>query len=439
MDGHFGARLYFLSWFLSEAYKMSKRILMLSHNAARDYHTDTLLVHELRKRGHHVWLNHFLQDDGNRISIIKPDIVILPEIRCEYSRFLAEQCRSYGIQVVVKMCEFGISEESLSLISPAYKQAIFGRFSVGHCVDKFLAWGPKMKTMMVEHMNIAPEKIIVCGGFQFDAYFLPPPPKLKHDTDKKVILFAGGFPYADRNPEFSMPEAEADDPVQAAFVQTDGSNRSKWLKFIPEFIKEFGDKWYVVVKPHPGERTAPYEMFMKGLEGKIILDVAGIHAIEGVDFVVHAGSTMAYEAYLRKIPSINFCNNCQDVVVSAISPCADTPEDFISLFKEMTAGDTPVCAYNGTVLDVLHRDYYGTVDGQGYVRMANAICDLPTAVTNVPDQWQYPQNADYPSKDVLSYVEQWKCDGCKHVYFVSVRNREMCKCPYCGIANIKVQ
>jgi len=416
---------------------MQKKILILSHNPARDYTSDSILALELRARGHVVWLNHFLKDDGLRITIIKPDIVIIPEVRCEYSIKLAEQCKKYGIQVVVKMCEFGITEESLGSIHPDYKTAIFGRFPVNHCIDLFLAWGPKMKTMMLEHMKLESDKVVVCGAFQFDQYFLPPPPVSLRTGTKKAILFAGGFAYADRNKEFCMPEADPESKLHSMFVEKDQNNRSRWLDMISKFVGRYGNEWEIYIKPHPGERPEPYTAVLRGLPVKFMQPTTGFFAIQKADFLIHAGSTMGYEAHLKNIPSINYANNCDDAIVSSISPKCETEDSLFKTFDDINSRTTPRSTAPVEILNTL-TEYYGIVDGNGNKRAAEAINNLPDNVTNIFDEWVHPKEPNYITPNVFPQIENWRCDGCKNGYYVVGEPREMVKCPFCGIANVKI-
>lgn len=410
-----------------------KKIIVFSHNPARDRQSDSVFVAELKKRGHFVWLAKFLDDDAKRITTIKPDIIVLPEIRNEYTLHLANQCKSFSVQVVVKMCEFGITEESLPFITPEYNQAIFGRFDLNPCVDLFLAWGPKMKWQMEQYASIQSEKIIACGGFQFDHYFLPRPEIDR--VNKKTILFAGGFPYADKNKQFAIPEALPDTAIQREFVEQDQQSRSRWLPVLRQFINEMPE-WNVIIKPHPGERIEPYQEYLKGVSNPFILEYnePGFITLLKADMLVHAGSTMGYEAHLLDIPAINLHNNCLDIIVSKISPRVFNYEDLLQFVYLCDGQHTSA---NKDILELMHRDYYGTVDGKGYLRICDAIETLPDVNCNVSDEWSYPKEFKYPSIGLIEYAEQWRCDGCKNTYLVTEQNRSMVKCPYCGIANVK--
>jgi len=65
-----------------------KKVLILSHIPMRDEIVDNLIGNELSK-DHMVWVASILQNPRQVICTVKPDIVLLPEIRLEFTRDLA--------------------------------------------------------------------------------------------------------------------------------------------------------------------------------------------------------------------------------------------------------------------------------------------------------------------------------------------------------------
>jgi surface carbohydrate biosynthesis protein len=414
-----------------------KKIAILTHNAVRDPITDDCLAVELKKRGHSIFRRAFLRDDKNMILCIKPDIVVLPELRCEYSRDYAKQCKEWGIQVVVRPCEVGISEESLDLISEDYRRAIYGNWPVSNYMDLMLCWGPKMQELFCKHGNIEKSKTVSVGGLAFDQFLIPPPPENVQRTEKRRVLFATGFAYADRNPEYSVPEALENDPLHRNMVATDLKARSEWFKVIKRLWAEHGNDWEILVKIHPGERPEVYTAVLKDTVS-ICPPVPPVRAIQHADIVVHAGSTMAFEAHLMNKPAINLLNVCQDVIVSKISPNANSYEELVSMM--LSAVPNRGCELksnaNPDIIDILTRDYYGTCDGKASERAAEEIDKLPENEPNVPDAWPPYKEMIYRTQAILTDAEVWSCPNCVNNYHVQ-GPREMVKCPYCGVANVK--
>lgn len=415
-----------------------KKIIVFTHNIVRDPITDDCLSVELKKQGHSVFRRAFLADDKNMVLCTKPDIIVLPEIRCEYTRDYAKQCRDWGIKVVVRPCEVGISEESLETISEDYKRAIFGNWDINNCIDLMLCWGPKMADMFAKYGNIEASKITTVGGLAFDQFFLPEFPEEIQPSSKRRVLFATGFAYADRNAEYAVPEALPNDPLHRNMVAIDAKGRSEWFKVIKRFWAEHGNDWDISVKLHPGEKEEVYRTVLKDTVS-YCPNWPVVRALRHYDVVVHAGSTMAFEAHLLKKPAINLMNVCQDVIVSKISPNASSYEEMVDLLKKSvpSAGCELKSNADQSIVDILKRDYYGTCDGKASERAANAISSMPDAETKIPDDWPKSDDMKYITDCILTCVEQWQCRGCGHNYHVR-GPREMVKCPFCGIANAKI-
>jgi surface carbohydrate biosynthesis protein len=413
---------------------MNKKVLILTHNHGRDVFFDKLLEQELSNRGHKTWLRGYLKGDKAAVCAIKPDIVVLPEIRCEYTRDFAYQLKQWGVQVVVRLCEVAITEDSIPKISDAYRRAIFGNWPANHCADLVLAWGAKTKKLLSQYGSFSSEKIHAIGGIAFDQYIGKPlPPIVERNDDKERIMFCTGFAYADRNQEYSMPEALPEDPLHSELVQTDRASRSKYIDMVKWFISKHSDKYHIEVKPHAGEKELVYK---KMLGDSVVLNaMTGFQALYNAEYFVHAGSTMAFEAHLVNRPAFSFSNVCQDVVVSKISPSFDTKEKLFKAIEKTPSGKSNA---NPEIISRL-AEYYGPVDGNAYIRAADLIDSMPRNTTSVPDVYPKASSPRYLTGDVIIDMMQWSCEGCHNAYFVKSRHREMVKCPYCGIANVRVQ
>lgn len=396
----------------------------------RDRHFDELLYHELLSRGQAVWLLQYLQKDFEYLTTIKPDVVIVPEIRIEYGRDMAWQLKQYGCQVICRCCEVGITEESIPSITDGYRRAIFGNWPMNECLDQMWAWGPKMAKAMAEHGSVDSVKIKAVGGVPFDQYFLPPPPKLKRPSDKPIVLFATGFAYADRNRAYSMPEAFEGDDIHTQIIDTDRAGRGKWLDMMPKFVGRFKDRWHIQVKPHVGERGRAYGTILKNTV-QHLNHISGFTALQNTDCVVHAGSTMGYEAHLLGRPAFNVHNVCMDVIVAKVSPNFSDDEKFFEAFEKVEIGKS-----NANMEIIKNLDgYYGPVDGKAYIRTADLVCALPERKSHIPDEWPPWRTPKYKTKDVLTGAYGWNCTGCGNKYLV-LRKRELVKCPYCGVGNV---
>lgn len=409
-----------------------KKIILFSHNPQRDANFDAMLANELGKTNM-VWVRKFLGGDYNAITTIKPHVIILPEIRCEYTVDLAKQCKQYNIAVVVRACEVGITKASIPTISEDYKSAIFGNWDVNDHIDLFIGWGPKMCELFNRYGKIDKKKIFSAGSVGFDQYLHPIAGIAK--SEKPIMLFATGFPYADRNPQYSLPEAKAGDPIHSDMVSKCLATRSKWLAMIREVINHFGDKYEYRLRVHGGEREIVYQTVLKDLPITYTSRNQALVDMASCDILIHAGSTMAYEAYLLNKPAFNYYNMSADIKLSFISPKANSIDLLIYNIEHTPLG---VSNADKAIVQWAEENYYGKPDGQSHIRAADRINQLPKNPHNVPDKWPKHTEPKYAGEDILLDVERWICNACMNHFFVTSQ-REMIKCPYCGIACVKLQ
>ncbi len=408
-----------------------KKVLIFSHNPLRDTEPDRLLLEALEKKGFMVFFAHYLQRDRVTVLSVRPDIVVLPEIRCEYTLDLARQLKAWGIQIVVRLCEVGITSPSVKNIDDEYRSAIFGNWDYSDCVDLMLAWGPATRNLQVKYGHLPEEKIVAVGGLGFDPYFATRPlsPMLKPDY-RKIVLFATGFAYADRNPEYSMPEAKPEHGIHKRVVERDAAGRKVWLEGMEKFHARFSKNWNMAIRVHGGERE---ETYLEAMKGKLmaIPALSTCLALQGVDAVIHCGSTIGFEAHLCNLPALNFANITPDVLVASVSPRCDTVDELIDQFADLDLSKTNADPW---AIAELKSKWYGPVDGKVAERAADAIAALPEGKALIPNAWPAaPTEAKYLTPGVTLSQAQWVCASCQKPFFTAI-DREMAKCPYCGIA-----
>jgi surface carbohydrate biosynthesis protein len=397
----------------------------------RDMMCDAMLEHELKKRGCMVWNRPFLKEDFASICIIKPDIVVLPEVRVEYSKLMAEQFKSWGGKVVIRMCEMGVTKKAIPLITDEYREAIYGHFDTNNIVDLVLAFGEPQKELYCKYSGVSENKVVAIGAMPFDPYStkLPPNPPRK----KPVIMFATGFSYADRNAQYALPEGKSGQMLHREKVNACRVNRAKWLHVIPALHSIYGCEYDFVIRPHAGERSPCYTELL-GNYASLSKHTNGITALDYCDILVHAGSTMGIEAHITNKPGICMHPVSQDPVVTKLHPSGDTIDGFKKAMDSLTLGKSNANKrYANELLS-----YYAPVDGKSFVRAAEAISNIETSPTDIPHSWpefKVPKFLDDP--DIVTEAGTWFCAACKKSYYVTNMSREMVKCPYCGIANVR--
>ena len=403
-----------------------KKIIVFSHIPTRDDAGDSVFVAELNGSAM-AWKFSVLSHIRNAILTIKPDIVVMPEMRCEYTRDVAKQLHEWGVVVVQKRCEMGITTEFD--VDEATRSAVFGNWQIGEYIDLDLVWGPKFADMVAENTNIPESKIKVVGALGFDQYFIPPPPVPL--PDGKTVLFAGGFGYADRQAIYAVPEIKVGDPSHILLVSNDRNYRHHFIKLIEAFKERFPD-WTVKIRPHGGEGSAAYTAALgKGTD--FLANGATVAAITGVDAIIHTGSTMAFEAHLMGKPTFNYRNTSLDKLVGAIAPTFQEIDDLLDAFAVI---DVSKSNADLDVVKQLEEGYYGVVDGQAHKRVAEAILALPGKETNYPDVWPKDE-VKYLTKGAYVDIHQWYCSVCGNVWFGD-KARDLLKCPYCGMPCINL-
>ena len=162
-----------------------KKILLLSHLPARDEMVDVMLANSLTSEDASVWKYPMLGRCREAICLIKPDIVILPEIRLEYTRDIAKWCKSWGIKVVQRRCEMGVTAETP--MDDELERCLFGNLDYCSHIDMDLVWGKSFADMLIAHGE-PKEKIKVIGGIGFDPYFSLDA-KSKPGTKKRIVHY----------------------------------------------------------------------------------------------------------------------------------------------------------------------------------------------------------------------------------------------------------
>jgi len=415
---------------LSQVNSVVKKILLLSHIPPRDDIPDNLIKKALEASGHLVWKQSVLSYTRGVILLLKPDIIIFPEIRCPATVDTVKLLHQWGAKIVQRRCEMGITAESE--MSEELSRAMFGNWPIKDYVDLDLVWGKKFADMIVKAGAMPRGKIKLIGGIGFDQYFIPPPP-IKRDK-RKTVLFATGFGYADRNPVYAIPEALPEDNIHVDLVSNDRAYRDRFGNLIEAFLRLYGDEWKVLIRRHPGES---WDYYKRRFENRAEDDTFGpaVASLNLCDVLIHPGSTMAYEAHLMNKPSLNFRNTNLDTLVGAIAPTYQNVGEMLDAFEE--AAGLGKSNADPKIIERLNRDYYGTVDGKAHQRAADAIAKIKIGKTNYPDQWPKDE-PKYLTPGVYPMVAGWRCGQCGNSYNVIDINRETVKCPYCGIANVRV-
>lgn len=436
---------------------MLPKVSIQSNLPQRDKSTDEFLAEELRDLGYEVNVTDFLPKNREHILIYKPNLVVIPEARCEYTVDYIDLIRSWGIKVVIKRCEGGSAREAWDLMEESEQKTVMGTWKY-NC-DLEIVWSQDFADMVAQYGHTPKEKVVAVGALPFDPYFYtkyPTPP-----AGRKVILFAPGWGHADRSSSYNVPEAEPGSPIHKDAYDRHNEGRAKWVKMIREVGKVLEKQdWATFIRPKVGEIPRAYQDSV-GKYCRLAPPVTTENALWNADVLVHAGSTMGIEAHLCGIPAFSYCgaiNQVKDYEFPQVSPEIDSIDELINVIKNAT--------FNKSNADMkavrkLEKDFYGVIDGHACKRAAKEIAKIPLGTPRVPFAWPPPQK-EYFTPGVWRFIMQWQCECCKNTSFsppdgfsefvlkdfskgvIPVLSEatfgsgaEMIKCPWCGIALAK--
>lgn len=421
----------------NNAHLQVNKVLMLSHLPSRDDIIDTLLVQELAKKRNMVWKGSVLANAREQICSLKPDIVIMPEIRCPFTARMTNLMTEWGIQVVIKRCEAGANETMLNAMPECDRITLFGQYPYEAALE--IVWGDEFANILKRERGLKNVKAV--GALVFDPYFLPKPP-IEKEEDKPTMLWATGFVYADRHPDYCAPEVPMGDPRHRKWWRQCREGRWKYIDAIKELYIELKDQWHFAIRLKPGESPQDYQALL-GNSVKFCLNEPTVASLMRCDLVIHAGSTMAYEAHIMGIPTISYWGypvigyegKTEEYLPLHIAPQTQTMDEL-----GIAIAMTPLGKSNANldIIKQLETEYYGKVDGKAHKRAAAAINQVKIKPTKIPDMWPEDPKGSWPIvKDVFPTIETWNCNACHKPFFV-LPGHDMRPCPQCGVSLVRL-
>lgn len=423
------------------------KILVLSMSPARDWTIDEQIGLELTKMGHQAVLRQFLQDGRDAVVIEKPDVALIPVVRCPYTRDFARRLKQWGVKVVARRSEAGVSGRAYEKMPRHLQLNQVGRYPYDDYVDMELVWGREFADVLIRENVIRADKIRLIGGIGLDIYFSSDCGRRirdlagtresfigenKLDPSKRILFWAGGFKMADVNPDYTLPEAPVGDAIHGQLHRRDVDGRRVWLDALRQLYAKHGHEYNFFVRPHPGETCSRYT---DELPAGIRVSLAGGVAAPLVhcDVLIHAGSTLAVDAHVLCKPAFNFYGAAEDDVIGDVSPKCQTTAELDQCLKEVTLGKS-----NALIASIhdLER-FYGVIDGQACKRVAQAVHEFADADirTVIPGRWPEDEFNDYTTRGVmkLAKVPILYCQACKKPFQVLNGDNHV-PCPHCSIA-----
>jgi surface carbohydrate biosynthesis protein len=401
-----------------------------------------MIADAVKARGHDAVVRKFLADDRTAIIVERPDVVVIPVVRCEYTRDLATRLKQWGVRVIARRSEAGVSRVQFEKLTKTWQQDQVGRYDYKDLIDLELVWSREFADILVEKGKIGRRQVRVIGGITLDPYFkwdLATESakvfcsredwytKHKLDPNKRTVYFITGFVHADKS-DFTLPEAPIDDPIHSELHQRDFALRHLWLHAISK-LSESG-KYNILVRPHHGERLDVYGALNHGV--CVSTEGSAGESLFHSDAMVHAGSTMAIEAHVLGKPAFRFGNTAQDELVGGISPKSRNTESLIKAIRSAAFGKSNAAIE--TLAD-LEKSFFGPIDGKAHQRCADAICEFGPQETTIPNVWPADELHDYSSSGIVRIeggAPVVYCRACQKGSQNFTNNRSW-RCPHCGI------
>jgi hypothetical protein len=406
-----------------------RKVLILCNLPPRDWQVDTILAEHLSQMGFEVRLTNLLPRPREHIIYFKPDIVIGPEARCQFTVDLYKKCKDWGIWTVVRRCEGGTAQGAWDVMEQPEKDTVIGAWE--YDVDLELVWSEKFKDLISKHGFLPVDRYQAIGGVPFDPYFRPP--HVARPNTRRNILVAPGWGHADTNPKYNVPEAPPDSPIHADAFKRHRRGREAWLDMILQLHKAVTPMWNVLLSLKVGEQPTEYQQRLANRVQYIQPGQRTKDVLDNVDFLVHPGSTLGLEAHLSGLPGQSFCGMYNQTNGYAYPHVHPDTEDIATLIKRVK--ETPRGKSNANVDSVkeLEREFYGVIDGKAMERAAILVASLPMRNASVPDVWP-AETKEYNFPGVSKTQTTWICEACQRPVYVIDPTATMISCVNCGIS-----
>lgn len=389
-----------------------KRILLVVVYKQRDFFIDLLLARHLEDLGHEVIMRPLGDTTCASIVELVPDAIIWGAKTTPHQVKLARFAKDRGLLSIVRR-EEGVIYGPLWRDRPAKRKAFtLGTVDYAPFVDLELGYNGDFRRVISGEGRLPSDRVLAVGAMPFDIYFvenlgraLPGRAELLEslglDPDKKLLLLATAWSYADRDPRTAIPEAgpagekahrEAEEAVRLA-----QEGRRAWFELAESFCREHGQEWNVLVKVHPGEKVEAYQRWIeeKNLPAKAILTGYLVEILRHTDLLVHAGSTTSIEAHFLGVPSLAYwvTTMLDHPLYNVISYC-NSYEEFRTFFQGLRLGRSNMAEDR---LRFVEEAFYGTTDGKACLRAALAVDALLRGAAVRP--FRYPSDQPVPYKD----------------------------------------
>ncbi len=389
-----------------------KRILLVVVYKQRDFFLDLLLRYHLERLGYEVVMRPLGHQIKASIVELVPDAIIWGAKTTPHQVMLARFAKDRGIISIVRREEGVIYRKLWDERSKDLKSLTLGGTDYSPFVELELGSNSTFREVVSQEGHIPASRCFAIGGGQFDSYLEPAMANVVRDREslfqelgldpkKKLVVLATAWSYADRDPKTAIPEAKSlgnkGHDIAARTVEASRTGRREWTVLIESFCRDYAAEWNVLIKVHPGERIEVYldlikekNLPIKAIRGGYMREI-----LPHTDLLVHAGSTTSLEAHCLGVPTIAYWIDTEcDHPLYKITEYANEYEQFKIIFQNLKFGESNLLP---GAMDFVKQGFYGTYDGHGSRRAAEAIDELLCFVEHKP--FRYPEDTPAPYAD----------------------------------------
>lgn len=370
---------------------MVLKVGLIVDNPLRDLEGLVLLAYQLAKRGHEAWLVPMYDQtfDARSIGL---DYVVLNYLRPNN----VDHAKLYmleGVKVAVLDTE-GMAGRSAEEFAGFVAKTGFAKDLDAYCV-----WGESQYRAVLESRVVDQQTLFLTGCPRYDYCADPWRQSLpSRKIDSPYVLINTNF--ALTNPKFStgtntevqnMLKVGFSEESALRFVQDARIAQKGMIELVQYLVQQLPDLQFVL-RPHPFENTAPYEVITHSGNFQIRQEATSVEWVNHALALIHLNCSTALEAKMLGVPAISPAWLDTDEIripgPHAVSQHSGTKEQVLKAIIGLSVAKSGLDDSGGG--DELLRQLYFRIDGKAAERVCDAILETINRSAG-PVQWPLPK------------------------------------------------